>query len=527
MRAPMEQKAPEAPVGTGGKVVAIALVALLAVCFVGSCSVGAVALVSSIADNVDRPRRVDDPDWKKPKVKSPLASPKPRPADEDDDQPPAVDPLAMVDDDSTPPTPDDDATPPVEPGLWTPPEFATAEFAVYHPTKAKADGWKTVQKLAKAIKLPAYLDSTPDDAEPPYLIFRTLEGDEYAPIGGETLELAHGLSQKERDALLDAKSASVVDVTLPLKSTAKLQEVTKLMADLQKATGGVLWDEESQEYFSPAEWKKRRLDGWEKGTPDGLFHFTVYVTDKDGLFELQTGGLAHFGLPELKLSRVPGSLKNPGNNLINVLAQQLIEGTIAAQPGEVTVKIAELKHKARRESLKKTLLDNAQGQAEVTLVSVGTVANPTLELTFPGSGSTAVRLAAAITGLFGASDRVDNIEHDAELKALSAKQMQIFASTIKKRFEKGLKAGESLLVKAPFPADSGGNEWMWVEVKKLKADGTIIGTLANEPNDVADLLEGDEVVVVEAEVFDWILKEKNGTQLGNETGKVMLKRLGR
>ena len=123
-------------------------------------------------------------------------------------------------------------------------------------------------------------------------------------------------------------------------------------------------------------------------------------------------------------------------------------------------------------------------------------------------------------------------ELDSTARALVAPGKGILAAdesagTIKKRFEKGLKAGESLLVKAPFPADSGGNEWMWVEVKKLKADGTIIGTLANEPNDVADLLEGDEVVVVEAEVFDWILKEKNGTQLGNETGKVMLKRLGR
>lgn len=511
-----EQKAPETQVGTGGKVVAIALVALLAVCFVGSCSVAAVSLVSAVADGTNKPERVQDPDWKKPKVKSPLATPKAvKPIDDD--------PL----DDALPPTIDTPADPDADTGPFVPRDVARAQFAIFHPTKAKTDGWKAIQKLAKTAKLPVYLDEEGDEADGAYLVFHAYTADDYAPLGGETLDFAHGLSDKEKDALVDAQNASVVDVVVPLENTAKLQDVEKLMGDLQKATGGVLWDEESQEYFSAAEWKKRRLDGWDKGTPDALWHFTVFVTAKDGMTDLETGGMGHFGLPELKISKAPNSSKDSANNLLNVLAQLMVEGKIDGAPGSATIRIADMKHKARREAVKKTLLEGAQGQTEVTLVSIGDFRHPTLEVTFPGSGSAGARLDQALTGLFGASDRVDQIEHDAELKALSAKQMKIFSTTIKKRFEKGLKAGESLMVKAPFPSDSGGNEWMWVEVKKIKTDGTIIGTLANDPDDVADLVAGDEVVVVEAELFDWIFKEKNGTQLGNETGKVMLKRLGR
>lgn len=521
----MEQKAPEAQVGAPGKVVAIALVALLAVCFVGSCSVAGVSLVSAVADGTSKPQRVSDPDWKKPKVKSPLATPK-APKDDDDSAP--KDPLAALDDDKLPPAVDDPGTPEPETRPFVARDVARAQFAIFHPTKAKTDGWKAVQKLAKAAKLNAYLDEEPDEeVAGAYVVFHAFTADDYAPLGGETLDFAHGLSDKEKDALVDSQNASVLDVVIPLEKAAKLQDVEKLMADLQKSTGGVLWDEDTQEYFSPAEWKKRRLDGWDKGTPDAMWHFSVFMTAKDGMTDLETGGMGRFGLPDLRLTKVPNSGKNAATNMINSLAQLMVEGKVEGAPGPVTLRLSDIKHKTRKEAARKLLLEGAQGQTEVTLVSSGDFRHPLLDLTFPGSGSAGARLDQALTALFGSSDRVDQIEHDAELKALSAKQMKIFSTTIKKRFEKGLKTGESLMVKAPFPADSGGNEWMWVEVTKIKPDGTILGTLANDPDDVADLMSGDEVVVVEAELFDWMFKEKNGTELGNETGKLMLKRLGR
>lgn len=521
--APAPQQPANEPASTGGKVVAIALVALLAVCFVGSCSVAAVSLIGKVADETKTASL--DTTWKKPKVKSPLAVPPKKPkspkAPEPDEDVP-TDPLAVI----SPPDDDLPTTPEPAEAPFVPLDQASAEFALFFPVKAKTDAFKALQKAAKSRNLPVYLEE-PEDPPSAYLTIRTVDTEEYAPIGGEVLELAHGLSQKEQEAVADSQSVAIIDLVLPLKSTAKLQDVSKLMLELQKATGGTLWDEDSQEYFSPAEWKKRRVDGWEKGIPDGLFHFTVYVTPKGTGHELQTGGLSHFALPELRLSGVPGSSKDAATRLLNLVAQQMIEGTFAAEPGERTLRIADVKHKARRELLQKSLTEGAPGQTEVTLTSVGTIATPTLELTFPGSGTTATRLNGALAGLFGSTDRVDDIAHDAELLALSKKQMQLFGGIIKKRFQKGLLPGEKLLVKAPFPADSGGNEWMWVEVSKIKPDGTIIGTLSNDPNDVSDLMSGDEVVVVEAELFDWILKEKNGKELGNETGKVMLKRLGR
>lgn len=498
------------------RVVAIVLVALLAVCFVGSCTVAAVSLVSKASEGVADARRdrLDLPATTPPDIGDPLDSTAPTTAEPDPDtEPPA------------PEGDDDDA--PLKEAAFEPVTLASAEFAIFHVTRSKTDGWKVTEKLAKGFKLKAFKDEAADDAELPYLTWRQLSTDDYAVIEGSTLEQARGLTQADKDSLPKAAQVTVLDFFYPPSEPARLREFSMLVAELARSTGGVLWDEEAQEYLSAAEWKSRRLDGWEKGVPDAPLHYTVFVSSKPKGVSLETGGLEHFGLPELTLTHVPGGSRDAAVALLNLTVQLMVEGTVKAEPGTHTIQVEAVKHAARKKLVKERVLDGAKLETDVVLTSVGTLAKPKLAMTFPGSGAPSARLDAALSSLFGASDRVDQVEHDDELVELSKAQMATFSSTIKKRFQKGLKPGEVLLVKAPFPADSGGNEWMWVEVSKLFPDGRITGFLANDPDDVSDLKSGDEVVVMETELFDWQLKQRDGTVLGNETGKVMLKRLGR
>ncbi|MFT3706060.1 MAG: DUF2314 domain-containing protein [Archangium sp.] len=536
----MDQKPPEAaapaataPNENGGRVVAIVLVALLAVCFVGSCSVGAVSLVSSISDNT----KSSGDDGFKPKpfaTKKKTVAPDPDPDEPPTDDTNPGDPLATPD-----PTPDE--PPEAEPqiGPWVAPVDAQSQFAIFHLTKPKTDGWAAIQRVAKAAKLKVYRDEIPEEAEGDYLVYRSLPTEsEYGAMSGEALDVAHGLTDKEKDAVLEAKTASVIDVTLETKDAHKLLDVAKVLLEFQKATGGVLWDEEAQEYFSGAEWKKLRIDSWEKTSPDALRHFTVFVTTKGDSCDLLTGGLAHFGVPELKVTRVPVSDKGATISLVNVLAQQMLEGSIAATPGRATLELNKVKHKARRETWKKDFA-GGKGEADVELVSVGTIIAPVLEVRFPGGGSVATRLGATLDSLLGKADAADGedddggdgdgatggLAEDPAVKKVSQVQMKLFASTVKPKFLKGLKAGDTLSVLAPFPADSGGNEWVWVKVSKIKNDGTIIGSLGATPKDVGGLVQGDEVVVVESELLDWMLKS-GGVTTGNATAPV-LKRLGK
>ncbi|MFO0594680.1 MAG: DUF2314 domain-containing protein [Myxococcaceae bacterium] len=515
--------------------VAIAIVVLFAVCFVGSCTAGVFQLVKTAADGMEVGKKRD-----------PFASTNPTPKDSDDSDLPPSDPLNVpptgTDDDDSPPT---GAPNPADPlgGAYDPPVLATAQFAVFHVTKAKADGWKTLQKLAKAAKLNAYQNDAPDEAEPPYLVFRSYGTDEYEVIGGDTLTAARGLNEKEQKALQGAKDVSVVDVILPLGKQALFRESIKVMAELQKATGGVLWDQEAEEYLSAAEWKKRRLDTWEKDVPDAPLHFTMFVDTKTDTVDLNTGGLAHFGLPELKLAGVPVDKKNLAEALINLTAQLMAEGAFEPDLGRVTVRIDEVKHKVRRDDFASLCTAEAHKELEFTLVNAGTLTNPALTFSFNGAGTKTARIAAALDTLFGPDDDEGGVvggvtgggddDDDGEAKtapgldpkvaAVAKKQLDAYVATVKPRYLKGFKKGEALEVKAPFPTDLGGTSYAWVEVRKLTGGDMIIGVLAETPKGVSDLKKGDEVSLVEEELIDWRTREGKKVTGGDLTGPLMKK----
>jgi uncharacterized protein YegJ (DUF2314 family) len=61
---------------------------------------------------------------------------------------------------------------------------------------------------------------------------------------------------------------------------------------------------------------------------------------------------------------------------------------------------------------------------------------------------------------------------------------------------------------------------MWVEVRAWKGD-RIEGTLQNEPDDVKHLRSGQDVVVSQAELFDYIFRRADGKVEGNTTGVII------
>lgn len=419
--------------------------------------------------------------------------------------------------------PPEDDDPAAAPSAWEPPAFATAEFAVFHHDKRKGDAWRTLQKAARRVGVSVYQGDAPESAKPPFVELRDLPVADYEVITGETLESGRGLSEPEKKKLPATERVTVLDAVMPLEGEPLLA-VSKLVAAYAEATGGVLWDEEAHEYLSLEAWKIRRVESWEEKVPFAAMHFTVFTDTTDDGVNLETSGLRHFGLPELRVTSVSRLSVDSAGSLVNALGQTLVEQQ-RRTPGPLRVELRTLGHQRFREGLEEKCFENAAKTVALSLTPAPGEKRPTLEVVFPGAGGPSERVDAAIAALFGSQDQVNAIEHDAELEALSKRQMREFRRTIRPRFLKGLKPGEVLLVKAPFATASGGTEWMWVEVQRLHPNGKVDGLLANDPDDVPALKSGAKVTVGEAKLFDWMLEEADGTRRGNETGKLMQQRL--
>ena len=90
----------------------------------------------------------------------------------------------------------------------------------------------------------------------------------------------------------------------------------------------------------------------------------------------------------------------------------------------------------------------------------------------------------------------------------------------KRRFQAGLRPGETLLVKHGFPTRDGGHEYMWVAVNTWTGD-RLEGQLANDPQVRMDLRAGQTVQLAEQDVFDWMIHLPNGGTEGGYTTAVV------
>jgi len=147
--------------------------------------------------------------------------------------------------------------------------------------------------------------------------------------------------------------------------------------------------------------------------------------------------------------------------------------------------------------------------------------NTLVQLTFgkyPCTDSHA-RQERMLSSFFGWEDHVTYIKHDDELLAASNRAKQQLPA-LQKAFAAGLRPGEYLEVKAPFKTDSGGTEWMWVEVTTWR-ENRIGGLLDNEPEKVPNLHSGQHVEVRQEEVFDYLHTFPDKPTEGNTTGAII------
>lgn len=406
------------------------------------------------------------------------------------------------------------------------------QFAVYLPEKPPAPPMEALRQALKATAgaptLTQKLDEPPKNA----VVMATLNekvATTYAPPDADQVQrFGRGLSKEQAAALARSRSALIMDFAHPSAQRMSAYRSSLLIAEqVARATGGLLWDEETREVFTPDAWHARRLESWERDVPDVMQQIVIHAYRGERQVRAISLGMGKFGAPDVVIDNFPWSSNAQMGNLINAMAQLSVEGASIGANGQFDLDFAALRHPRIRDALQKQLLPNAKAKAPLLLVKgtpeEGDPRNRLIEIRFDrASGKDdGARQDALLGALYGSKDGISRITHNEALEAAS-QAAKAKLPGLRDAFNKGLAPGAFIMVKAPFATPSGGREWMWVEVSAWQGDA-ITGLLKNEPADIPDLHGGQTVKVSQRDVFDYLLRDASGRSEGNETAKIIAK----
>ena len=349
----------------------------------------------------------------------------------------------------------------------------------------------------------------------------------YVPPDLERLRYSgNGLSREQAVALQKWTRALILDFAHSRKDAwTGLKDADRLVSEVARRMDGLVWDEETREVFTADAWDKRRLADWTRAVPRVSSQDVVQTYNTGQSVRAITLGMAKMGLPDLVVEDSGWSSYQQIGNLINLVSQAMAEGELLPKSRQFRLVLRQIRDDGLREEMSKSLKAKGTGIGCLTLApgqwEEGDPHNRLIQLTFdryPGSDSYA-KQDRMLSSFFGSEDSVHYIKHDEELLSASAKAKEQLPA-LQKAFAAGLAPGEYLEVKVPFKTDSGGNEWMWVEVRTWNGD-CIRGLLDNEPARVAGLHSGQEVEVRQQDVFDYIHTFADKRKEGNTTGEII------
>lgn len=324
-------------------------------------------------------------------------------------------------------------------------------------------------------------------------------------------------------ALKAAKAFPVLTFTWPREDGAGLARAYALAADLAVPCAGALVDLPLLQAFTVADWLRERVAAATQSPVQTARHYAVRrATMEDGTQLYETLGLARFGMADLVLPRVTREQSALAGLLLSALVQRLVEGA-EVSGSQLVVRLDALVEPTFKKAVLARAFPNAKREVLVGLApspGTGNLRADTWLLAFPTFDCTTsdACLGKALEQLFGSAALAKGGDREALVKAARVRARAALPSYAQ-RFQKGLPATTYLLAKGPFPyAD--GNEWMWIEVQRWSG-GVLSGPLRSEPTQVLGLHEGNVVEVQEAEVYDIMLIQEDGTFVGNETGRLL------
>jgi uncharacterized protein YegJ (DUF2314 family) len=337
---------------------------------------------------------------------------------------------------------------------------------------------------------------------------------------------AEGFTKTQKEQLTTSKNAVILVLYYEKQNTfSHTKKLFDWIYKKVKDTDYVVYDGEVREYYLPKTWKRDRVDAWENGVPNALNLLTLHPYRKQEYCRCITFGMQRFGLPDLVINDSPCSTIASASQLLTIMGQLLLEGH-EIKNNRLEVDLDFVKNAEVKKAISEVTYDNATKKATINFniaaMEEGDPFNTIFQVDFKNNGTENAQTyeSEVYKQLFGGYDEITHVSHDEEILAASERAKKRLPA-LRSLFNKGLEL-ETLLLKAPFTTDDDGNEWMWIEVTRWQ-DETIEGILQNEPYYIKNLKAGAKVTVKQEDIFDYIIYKSDGTQEGNETGKLILK----
>jgi uncharacterized protein YegJ (DUF2314 family) len=349
----------------------------------------------------------------------------------------------------------------------------------------------------------------------------------YPPPTAEELKYSgFGLSKGQVGAVQRSKQVFILEFAHPKEGVWEALRAANLIVEqVARDTKGLIWDEETQDMFTPEAWEQRRLSKWSGGTPNIETQISVQSYQKGEFVRGVSEGMKKAGLPDIVVEDFDWSSESEVVDLINLFCERMAEGAYLSVPGVFTLDLKELKDREARESELRSLKPNGIGvgylKLKVGAADEGDPQNRLIELSsdrYDGNDPQSKK-QRLLSCFFGSNDVATNVEHTDEVLEASRRARTQLPSLFEK-FNAGLEPGEYIQVKAPFKTPSGGNEWMWVEISHWK-NKRIRGVLENDPVLIRELRSGEVVEIREDDVFDYIHRYPDGHREGNTTGEII------
>lgn len=353
---------------------------------------------------------------------------------------------------------------------------------------------------------------------------------EVTPPKAEELETTPWLDPADAAWLPRAGGTAVIWMKVPAaeKGHAGLRAMQRAVLETATTLHAAIYDPISREWFSPAAFRARRVDGWSGDVPIVPDQVVIHQYRENDLDRLVTLGMGTLGLPDLAIDDVPSSYARSLANLINVVAQQLAQGATPAKDGRFRASLSAVAIPSERVRYEDQKIGQGKGALELQLVATppkpGDDENELLTLSFDLSTGKGLheRQQSAIDEFWGSADAIVTADHDAELLAASERARKKLLA-MAPAWSKGRPERTQLLVKGPFRSNDGRGEWMWIEVVSWEHD-RVRGVLMNDPFYATHLRSGQAVSVMLKDAFDYMLKRADGSTEGGETSTILDRR---
>lgn len=330
-----------------------------------------------------------------------------------------------------------------------------------------------------------------------------------------------GLNDEQKEILQTSNFVILLDfLCVEDRLLTTMKNANKLITELIINDNDIIWDSETRECFTKDFWNENRLIN--DNSINISKHITIHLYQKNDYCRAITLGMLKFGLPDICIENLSCHSNQSIASLINLTAQTLLDKKAIDKKGKLSIDIESLSNQEFKSDLLNSLEEKAKKKAEISIKQgiweEGDPQNRIIEIGFP-KNNPQIKQDELIAKVFGSKDEITYLSHDDELLAASERAKEKIPELYDK-FSKGLPIGTNLLIKFPFENVAGEREWMWVEIVKWD-DKEIKGLLQNDPQIVKTLKAGQEVTKNIDDMFDYILYLPDGTQEGNETGKII------